>query len=458
MKRVQFLAPVLAGAILLASGCAVSRDRGAGAVNELIQARGAPAAKGFDQATTPATTATPLTVRQAVELAFERSPRVRELYAELGISTADVIAARAVPELTLGYARLAGGGGAQVTRSASLGFTDLLLMPARSHFAGARFEITRERVAANLLQLEGDVETAWYEYVAASQAADVAGLAARTADASAEYAKRLDAAGNLPPRTLALELADAAGHRIDAARARATALRARATLASLVGLSTRDDWRVPARLPAPPSSDTSPADLAERALSTRLDIAAARREVGAFESALTATKVWRWFGDFELGYERETETDGVRLRGPTLALKLPFFNFNRDGVLRAESALEAARARRDALELAVRNDVALSLDRMATARNIADTYRTALVPQREAATARTLEEVNFMLTGAFELLATRREQYVAYQEYVDAVREYWLARVDLRRAFGARLPDDAESTATLEVDSTGGSP
>jgi cobalt-zinc-cadmium efflux system outer membrane protein len=457
MRRVHFLALALAGAILSASGCAVTRDRGAGAVNELIQARGAPAAKGFERTAAPATPiATPLAARQAVELAFERSPRVRELWAELGISTADVIAARAVPDLTLGYARLSpeGGGGAQVTRRASLGFTDLLLLPARSRFAGASFEIARSRVAAQLLELENDVQAAWYEYVAAAQSAEIAELAARAAEASAGYARRLDAAGNIQPRSLSLELADAASGRIDAARARAAALRARADLAALVGLSTREDWRVPARLPAPPAADASPGDLTERALETRLDVAAARREVAAFESALTATKVWRWIGDFELGYERETETDGVRLRGPTLALKLPLFNFNRDGVLRAEASLEAARARRDALELAVRNDLALALDRMTTAREIADVYRTALVPQREAATAHTLAEANYMLSGAFELLATRREQFTAYGEYIEAVRDYWLARIDLERALGAHLADDV-TTATLDLGLTG---
>lgn len=451
MRRVHFIALAMAG-VLSVGGCAsVTRERGTGAVNKLVTARGAPAAD-FTAQRRAATPRAPLSVRQAVEIAFEHNPEIRALYSELGVGAADVIAARGVPNLTLGYARLApsGAGAAQVTRSASLGFADLLLMPSKARFAGAGFEITRERVAARLLSLEAEVETAWYETVAASQSAEVGALAARAANASAEYARRLDAAGNLPPRSLALELAAAASGQIEAARARVAALRARARLAALIGLSTSDDWQVAARLPAPFEKDALPADLPELALATRLDVAAARREVDAFDSALTATRAWRWLGDFELGYERETETDGARLRGPTLAIKLPLFNFNRDGVLRAEAALDASRSRRDALELSVRNDVALARDHMATAREIAEVYRTALVPQREAATARTLEEVNFMLSGAFGLLATRREQYAAYREYIDAVRDYWLARVELRRALGARLPDDTEPTATLD--------
>jgi len=451
MRRLFFHAPLLA---LLLAGCAgIPHDRGAATVNDRLKARGAPvAALGAapDSRPTTAPSAAALGLDQAIALAFERSPTVRELYAELGVSAANEIDARTLPNPTLGYARIADGGASQITRSVSLNFADLLLMPARSHFAGASRESARDRVAARVLALEHDVRAAWYETTAAAQNSEVAALAARAANASAEYARRLDAAGNITPRALAQELAAAASGDIDAARARAESLRARAHLANLVGLSTRDDWQITARLPAIPDAESPPADLLERALATRLDLAAARREADAFDGALATARAWRWLGDFELGYERETETDGARLRGPTFAIKLPLFGFNRAAIWRATAARDAALARRDALELAVRNDAALALDRLATAHGIAAAYRDALVPQREAASAHTLEEVSFMLSGAFELLATRREQYAAYREYVDAVRDYWLARVDLERALGANLPVTT-GTAVLDL-------
>ena len=451
MRRHFFHAPLLA---LLLVGCAgVPRDRGAVAVNDRLKARGAPAAAlgmAPNSRPTPAPFAAPLGMDQAVALAFERSPAVRELYAELGVSAADVIDARTLPNPTLGYTRIADGDASQITRSVSLNFADLLLMPARSHFAGASLESTRDRVAARLLALEHDVRAAWLETTAAAQNSEVATLSARAANASAEYARRLDTAGNITPRALAQELAAAASGDIDAARARAEALRARAHLATLIGLSTRDNWQIAARLPAIPDAESPPADLVERALATRLDLAAARREADAFDGALATARAWRWLGAFEVGYEHETETDGARLRGPTFAIKLPLFGFNRASVWRATAARDAARARRDALELAARNDAALALDRLATARDIVAAYRDALVPQREAASAHTLEEVSFMLSGAFELLATRREQFAAYREYVDAVRDYWLARVDLERALGANLPGTT-GTAALDL-------
>jgi cobalt-zinc-cadmium efflux system outer membrane protein len=449
---------VSAFAGLWLAGCAsVSAERGVAAVNEQLRTRGAPAADFGASARADVPAGTSLGVDQAVQLAFERSPAVRELYAEIGVSTADLVAARRPPNPTLGYARLSGGGAEQITRSVSFGFADLLLLPSRTRLANAGYENTRDRVAARLLALESDVRTAWYEAAAAAQEADVAALAARAAQASADYARRLDAAGNITPRSLALELASAADGDIAAARARAAAVRARAHLATLIGLSTRDDWRIPARLPAPPEADALPAESVDHALQMRLDLAAAKREAAAFDGVLGAARAWRWLGDLEVGYERETETDGARLRGLTFAFTLPLFGFNRDGVMRAEAARDAAHARATSLELAVRNEVALAQDRMATARDVAQIYRTALVPQREAATAHTLEEVNYMLSGAFELLATRREQFAAYREYVGAVRDYWVARVDVERALGAHLAGDAATPATLELGLTGAS-
>ena len=49
-----------------------------------------------------------------------------------------------------------------------------------------------------------------------------------------------------------------------------------------------------------------------------------------------------------------------------------------------------------------------------------------------------------MLTDAFEALQAKREQYEAYQEYIAAVRDYWLARVQLRLAVGGDLADDGK--------------
>jgi len=464
MRRVSILALAIAGAALLSSGCANNRARNADAVNDLITTRGAPAAtwpdaSGQDTRTGDADLVAakirePITLTSAVEIAFLRSPAIRERYAQLGISQADVIEASEFPNPTFGYVGLSqsGGGASQITRSVSMSFADLLFLPARARVANANSESARNRIAASLLDLQGEVETSWYEYVAALQSAQMRDAAARAAEASAEYARRLSAAGNLQPRVLALELAASSEARIAAARARAEVSTSRAAFGALLGLSTRDPWQVAPGLPALPKTVQSQSALLNEAASSRLDVLGARREVAALESGLRLTRWWRWLGDFEIGYEHESETDGAHVRGPTFRIGIPLFNQNRSGVMRAEAQLEGARARLETLELAVRNDIALGLDRLATTREIAEAYRAVLVPEREAVTQRTLEEVNFMLTGAFEALQAKREQYAAYQEYIEAVRDYWLARVSLRLSVGGKLPDDEVPSEDLDLE------
>jgi cobalt-zinc-cadmium efflux system outer membrane protein len=464
MRRVSILALAIAGAALFASGCANTRVRGSGAIDDLLASRGAPTAtwpdasgkapRNNDAELIAAKTREPITVKSAVEIAFLRSPAIRERYAELGVSLADVREASEISNPTIGYTSLRpeGGGPGQITRSVSVAFADLLFLPTRIRLANSNSEIVRDRIAASLLELQGEVESAWYEYAATLQSLRMREAATRAAEASSAYAKRLSDAGNLPPRALALELAGASEARIASARAKADVSRARAEFAALLGLSTRDAWEVAPNLPALPKQIEPQDTLIDTALGSRLDLIAARREVGVLESSLRITRWWRWLGDFELGYERETESDGARLRGPTFSLGIPLFNQNRSGVLRAQADLEHARVQLDQLELAVRNDIALGLDRLATNREIAEAYRTALIPQREAVSARTLEEVNFMLSGAFEALEAKREQYEAYGEYIEAVRDFWLARVQLRLAVGGKLADDDATSEIINLE------
>jgi cobalt-zinc-cadmium efflux system outer membrane protein len=437
------------------TGCASPpRDRGSGEVDALLATRGVPAARWPDAAAADpgdaarAPAGQALSLQQALELAFARSPLIGELYAELGAGAAEMHDAGKLPDLSLEYSRLGfADGHGKITKGLSAVLGDLLLLRSRTRAASAGQRITLERVAARLSELEAEVTTAWYEYTAALQAAEVQARAAQAANVSAQYARSLHAAGNLAARALAQELAAGSSAAIEAARAEAHSLESRARLATLMGLPVRDDWRLAPRLPALPPGEDLPADLVERALAARLDIAAARREADMRHLVWSAARTWRWLGEFEAGYESERE-HGETLRGPRFRLTLPLFHWNRGGVLRARAAHEGARARLAALELGARNDLALGQDRMDTARRIAEVYRATLVPQREAVSARTQEEANFMLTGAFEALAARREQYEAYREYIEAVRDYWLARVALRQASGGILPSATAAAAT----------
>jgi outer membrane protein, heavy metal efflux system len=448
-----------ASLVILLAGCASAPRRDTARIDDLITTRGGQvptwSATEADSARVSETLREPLTLERAVELAFLRNPQIRATYAEIGIAEADLLEASRPRNPRLGYVSLEeqGSGASQITRSVSLGFADLLLLPSRARLARGEMERSRELVGSALLGLEAQVKTAWFEHVGALQVAEMRQAVSEAAAASAEFAQRLRDAGNLPAKELALELAAATEARVAASRARAKAVKSRAELAGLLGVSLRESWEVPKQLPAPLAAAVPSDDLADKALATRLDVSAARREVDVLSGALGLTRRWRWLGDVEVGYESESETDGARLRGPSLAVEVPIFNQNQSGVLRARSELDAAQARLSAMELSVRNDVAAGLDRLESAREIAEAYRTALIPQRETIVARTQEETNYMLAGTFELIQARREEFDAYQEYLEAVRDYWTARTELRRLAGGALPgDEMQPASTVGVD------
>ena len=178
----------------------------------------------------------------------------------------------------------------------------------------------------------------------------------------------------------------------------------------------------------------------------RLDLAAAQHEVTLLEQSLDVTKRYRLLGKVDVGIAGERETDRTKLYGPSLSLQLPIFNQGQGAVARASAMLDERRARVQSLELEIDNTVALGVDRVAATHKIAEDYRAALIPQRETIVARTQEQQNYMLIGVFELLLAKQQEFDAYQGYLEAVRDYWLARVDLMRAVGAHLPSDSTST------------
>ncbi len=443
--------------ILLLGGCAAFPERrGSAQIDTMLDRRGLPAPAwpldGVARDTVPIPSE-PLSIERALKLAWERSPRIRASYAELGIAQADVLEARRVFEPVVGYSRLGvhGGTGAQVTRSIAVAFADLLMLPARTRLARTEFERKRLSIAAELVSLATEVESAWLDSVTAQQVSRLRRSAAEVGETAGELANRLHAAGNLSAVEHARTLARAREARVEALRSVTADRDARAALATLLDLPLDAAWTTEQELPALPVADAIPPDLTEPALALRLDLASAREELRAREQAFGSTRRWRWLGDVEVGYERESDPVGGRLAGPTLALGIPLFHWNRAGVLRAGAELESARAGHAVLERAVRNEVAAATTKLATSRQIAEHYRAA-VPLSDTVVSGTLSNYNYMLTDAFELLEAKQDHFIVFAEYLESLAEYWRARAELRVATGGALPPTAAGDERIGAD------
>ena len=145
-------------------------------------------------------------------------------------------------------------------------------------------------------------------------------------------------------------------------------------------------------------------------------------------------------GPIEIGINREKETDGSRLLGPSLSWEIPLFNWGSGRLARAKAELEIAEATEAARELDASNEVEAAYAALHASKALAERYRGELIPQREAVVEQAGRELNFMLIGVFEVLTAKQEEYEAYAGYLEAVRDYWIARAELGRAVGRRLP------------------
>jgi cobalt-zinc-cadmium efflux system outer membrane protein len=90
--------------------------------------------------------------------------------------------------------------------------------------------------------------------------------------------------------------------------------------------------------------------------------------------------------------------------------------------------------------------VRLGAERVQVLAGIVRTHREALIPARETVVERSQQEQNFMLIGVFELIQAKTQEYEAYQGYLESIRDYWLARLDLMRVVGARLPSEQQAS------------
>ncbi|WP_460453228.1 TolC family protein [Arenimonas aestuarii] len=444
------LALVLGSAL---AGCASLAPQPRDAdISELLAERGGPAVDWSAVAGTDEEAASldrwlsePMTLDAATRVAMLRSPRLREHYARLGLARAEVLEAVEIENPRLSFQRLSiDGGGHNRTTGLSMPLLDLLLLPAKARLAATDYDRARYDVAGAVLDTVADVEAAWYAYVTARQVAGMREAVSEAAAVSAELAGRFHAAGNISALQLAQEQAAASQAYIEALQARADAGRHRLALHTLLGLRGEEtNWEASESLPLPVPTEDDPEQLASLARDGNLAVLAARAEAEVLADALGLTRTLRWFGGSEIGYEREREADGARLQGPEISLELPIFNQGQAKLARAEARLMEALARVQQAELAADNGVRMAAQTVASLREVVDTHRLALVPQRESIVARQQERQNFMLIGVFELIQAKVAEYDAYQAYLEAVRDYWLARVDLARLVGRRLPSDA---------------
>ncbi|MEP7099164.1 MAG: TolC family protein [Burkholderiales bacterium] len=388
--------------------------------------------------------ARPLGADDAVQLALLNNKGLRASLAELGIAEADYVQAGRLPNPGFSFGRLTRGSELEIDRGISFNLIRLLTLPLASRIESQRFEQARRDATLQVITLASRTRKAWVDAVAAAQSASYLQQVQRSADAGAELARRMVAAGNWNKLSEARELGFRSEALLNLARAQQAQTAARERLTRLLGVSgAQTNYALPDRLPDLPESIADDAAIDQRALNERLDVESARLHAERTARNLGLTKATRFVNVLELGAARNSYNDGSTERGYSVSVELPLFDWGDARVQRAEGLYTQALMRAGEVAVNAQSELREATAAYRSRYEVARHCRDELVPLAKRVADENLLRYNAMLIGVFDLLADARAQIAAVNAALDAQRAFWLAQAELDIALiGAPLSRD----------------
>jgi cobalt-zinc-cadmium efflux system outer membrane protein len=397
-----------------------------------------------------------LSESDAVEIALLHNRELQALYSRLGIAQADLVQASLLhnPVVDAATGFPVGGGIVDLSFGVAMDFIDLLYTPLRKRVAAAKFEETKLRVTAEVLDLAWRTQTAFYRHQASEQRLEMRRQVVASTTASFEIAQRMREAGNVRELDLASEHALAEEAKLDLRLAEIAIRTNRETLNMLMGLwgAEAQTWTItPVRLPEPPREPLDTQHLESRAIERSLDLAAVGHLITAAAENVALDRTSGFLPELIIG--GKGERDGSEWEpGPTLTLPLPFFDRGQARVARAQAELRQAHDLRRALAVRIHAVARSTRERLDGHRDRALHYRDVLLPVRDRILRETQLQYNAMQVGPLDLLRAKEQQIETAVRYIDALQEYWEAHADLALILAGRLPPTEPAPAVPAVE------
>jgi cobalt-zinc-cadmium efflux system outer membrane protein len=437
--------------LLFLSGCTTMRlDAGFAEISALVEERGASKII-WNSGTEPDREAgeklrsllkDKLTVEEAVQIALLNNRRLQSVYSDLGVAQADLVQAGLFtnPIFHTAVLFLQKGGRPELEIGADMNFLDVFYVPLRKRVAAARFEEAKLLVSGKVLDFAAQVRTAFYTHQANEQLLELRQTIVEALNASLEMARRLNEAGNITDLDFARERALAEAGKLALRSAEVAVRQSREQLNNLMGLWGKDtEWQTDSRMPDIPAQALQTDDIERAALSRSIDLLHARQRILAEGEQLGFNRSTALLPEIEFGVHGERE-EGAWQVGPEIAFPVPLFDQGQARIGRAVAELRRAQMEYYGLAVQVRSTARALRDRIEGARDMALYYRDILLPLHERIVNESQLQYNAMQLGPIELLRARERQIETAAAYIEALRDYWLARGDLGQILSGRLP------------------
>jgi cobalt-zinc-cadmium efflux system outer membrane protein len=322
--------------------------------------------------------------------------------------------------------------------------TSLLAIPWRRGMARASLAAGRWRAVAAAVDLAAEARIAFYRALAANQILTLQRTISEAAALSVELATRLHEAGNITDLALAQEQALLEQARLDSADAELAMRESRERLNTTLGLwGEQTAWTLTGNIEDIPVQATDLGDLESVAIARSLALAELRAEGDAAAGAVGVARLSSWLPEIGAGVSGSREEGSWRV-GPALTLSLPLFDIGQGERASAWARLRQAQQQYRARAIEVRSEARALGQRYQTAYARVAQLRDVVLPLRQRILEQTVLQYNAMNASPFELLVARQQQIQASRQYIESLRDAWIAWVAIQqvRAGGSPRADE----------------
>ena len=379
----------------------------------------------------------PLTIDDAVQIALLNNRGLQASFDELGLSEADVVSAGRLPNPHFTLRRASTGDQYTIEQTLTFNLLSILTIPIKTQMEQRRFEQTQRMVTMEVLRLASETRKAYIAALAAEETVRYMDKVKTVAESSAELARRMASVGNFNKLSQAREQGFYADAALNHARAVQNQVGTREKLTRLLGLAGDDIIsRLPERLPDLPVAPDDLPNVEQVAMAQRLDVQAMKLGTESLAQNLGLSKATRFINVLELGPTRVLEgakSDPYK-KGFELSLEVPIFDWGSTKVAKSEALYMQSVNRLAEVAVNARSQVRESYQGYRLTYDIAKHYRDEIVPIRKRIADENQLRYNGMLIGVFDLLADARAQIASVNGYIEALRDFWLAKADLDMA------------------------
>ena len=318
-------------------------------------------------------------------------------------------------------------------------FLSLILFPLKSNLAGAQLHKAELEITKEVLDLAFEAKSAFYEAQGVMAMFSLRKRVLEQSEALAELAKRQFEAGNISELDYANEKALYEDSRLAYLKAEADLALKKENLNRLMGFGGENpSWEIKDDLQEIQVSEPSYDELLSLGMSKRLDLLIARKNIEALKQSISLNR-FGVFGHLEVGVSTEKDEDGGHVTGPNVRTDVPLYDLGQTEVSRSGAELKEAELKLQALENDIRSEIKQKRDQLIAIRTLIEEYQNSVIPNRVKITEETQKHYNYMLLGNYNLIRAKQDEILATNEYIETLKEYWIARSDIEKAISSKL-------------------